>query len=138
MHLGTVLWTLMSSRFDFSLVNLFIIFYMFQSVLSELSGKGWNKLINVGDIKEGEVKALFNLIHKDKSGALSIDVNISISYNILSISSQEARNACKLIQARFEITEVDDWMSTVDKDKDDSLSYQEFRQSLEGKMEISE
>ena len=29
-------------------------------------------------------------------------------------------------------------MSTVDKDKDGSLSYEEFRQSLEGKMEISE
>jgi Ca2+-binding EF-hand superfamily protein len=29
-------------------------------------------------------------------------------------------------------------MSTVDKDKDGSLSYEEFRQSLEGKMEIRE
>ena len=49
---------------------------MVQSVLSEVSEKGWNKLSNVGDIKEGEVKALFNLIDKDKSGALSLDVNI--------------------------------------------------------------
>jgi hypothetical protein len=49
---------------------------MFQSVLSEVSEKGWNKLNNVGNIKEGEVKALFNLIDKDSSGAFSLDVNI--------------------------------------------------------------
>ena len=71
---------------------------------------------------------------------------------------QEVRKACKLIQARFEITEVrgeilkirvikntqeinliiqvDDWMATVDTNKDGSLSYEEFKQSLEGKMSI--
>ena len=61
---------------------------MFQSVLSEVSEKGWNKLSNVGDIKEGEVKALFNLIDKDKSGALSLDVNIFyiLQYSISIIS----------------------------------------------------
>ena len=41
-----------------------------------MSEKGWNKLSNVGNIKEGEVKALFNLIDKDKSGALSLDVSL--------------------------------------------------------------
>ena len=43
---------------------------------TEVSKKGWNKLSNVGNIKEGEVKALFNLIDKDKSGALSLDVTM--------------------------------------------------------------
>ena len=51
---------------------------------------------------------------------------------------QEARKACKLIQARFEITEVDEWMEKVDSNKDGSLSYEEFKHSLDGKMAISD
>ena len=47
-----------------------------QSVLSEVSEKGWNRLNNVGEIKEVEVKAMFNFIDKDKSGSLSLDVKI--------------------------------------------------------------
>ena len=39
-----------------------------------MSGKGWTRLNSAGDIKEFEVRALFNLIDKDKSGALSLDV----------------------------------------------------------------
>ena len=56
-------------------------------MLSEVSEKGWNKLSNVGDIKEEEVKALFNLIDKDKSGALSLDVSLLYfsHYHTLSI-----------------------------------------------------
>ena len=41
-----------------------------------MSEKGWNKLNNVGDIKEVEVKALFNLIDKDRSGELSLEVGL--------------------------------------------------------------
>eukprot|EP00091_Calanus_sinicus_P009770 TRINITY_DN22709_c0_g1_i1.p1 TRINITY_DN22709_c0_g1~~TRINITY_DN22709_c0_g1_i1.p1 ORF type:complete len:185 (+),score=82.29 TRINITY_DN22709_c0_g1_i1:79-555(+) len=96
-------------------------FEEFKSVLTAVSEKGWNKLTNVGDIKEVEVKALFNLIDKDRSGELSLD---------------EARQACKLIQARFKITKVDDWMDKVDTNKDGSLSYEEFKHSLDGKMAI--
>jgi hypothetical protein len=60
---------------------------MMKCVLSEVSEKGWNKLNNVGDIKEGEVKALFNLIDKDKSGELSLDVNMfSSSHDIAFLS----------------------------------------------------
>ena len=102
-----------------------------------MSEKGWNKLNNIGDIKEVEVKALFNLIDKDRSGELSLDVSIIgwvmiTSWYVL----YEARRACKLIQARFEITEVDDWMEKVDSNKDGSLSYEEFKHSLDGKMAI--
>ena len=56
-------------------------------MLSEVSEKGWNKLNNVGDIKEGEVKALFNLIDKDKSGELSLDVNMFSSSHDITILS---------------------------------------------------
>ena len=50
-----------------------------------MSEKGWNKLNNVGDIKEVEVKALFNLIDKDRSGELSLDVRIGVSGMITSL-----------------------------------------------------
>ena len=44
--------------------------------MTEVSEKGWNKLDNTKDIKEVEVKALFNLIDKDRSGEMSLDVRI--------------------------------------------------------------
>ena len=56
-----------------------------------LTDKGWNKLSNQEEVKEVEVRALFNMIDKDGSGELSLE---------------EARKACKLIQARFNISEV--------------------------------
>ena len=43
-----------------------------------------------------------------------------------------------MIQARFEITEVADWMDKVDSNKDGSLSYEEFKHSLDGKMAITD
>ena len=50
-----------------------------------VSGKGWNRLNSAGDIKEVEVRALFNLIDKDKSGALSLDVrSLLFTYYVLS------------------------------------------------------
>ena len=39
-----------------------------------LTEKGWNKLSNQEEVKEVEVKALFNLIDKDNSGELSLEV----------------------------------------------------------------
>ena len=72
--------------------------------------------------------------------------------------SQEARKACKLIQARFNIEEVfqilcdyssilchplfriqvDDWMAQVDSNQDGKLSYDEFKRSLDGKISVCE
>ena len=88
--------------------------------MSLLTEKGWNKLSNPDEVKEVEVKALFNMIDKDQSGELSLEVsdkNSQMHQNILVIilngnyfiefkSFQEARKACKLIQARFNISEV--------------------------------
>ena len=42
--------------------------------MSQLSEKGWNKLSNQEEVKEVEVRALFNLIDKDNSGELSLEV----------------------------------------------------------------
>ena len=47
--------------------------------MSQLSEKGWNKLSNQEEVKEVEVRALFNLIDKDNSGELSLEVGHSIS-----------------------------------------------------------
>merc|ERR1712156_207648 len=98
-------------------------FEEFKEVMGLLSEKGWNKLSNPDEVKEVEVKALFNMIDKDQSGELSLE---------------EARKACKLIQARFNISEVDDWMSQVDTNNDGRLSYDEFKKSLDGKITVTE
>ena len=42
--------------------------------MCQLSEKGWNKLSNQEEVKEVEVRALFNLIDKDNSGELSLEV----------------------------------------------------------------
>ena len=109
-----------------------------------LTEKGWTKLSNQAEVKEGELQALFNMIDRDGSGELSLE---------------EARKACKLIQARFNIsevihdfhfkttttyhqftflTQVDDWMNQVDSNQDGKLSYDEFMKSLDGKISICE
>ena len=41
-----------------------------------LTEKGWNKLSNHEEVKEVEVRALFNMIDKDNSGELSLEVCI--------------------------------------------------------------
>ena len=45
-----------------------------KGVLGQLTEKGWNKLSNQEEVKEVEVRALFNLIDKDSSGELSLEV----------------------------------------------------------------
>ena len=54
--------------------------------MCQLSEKGWNKLSNQEEVKEVEVRALFNLIDKDNSGELSLEVwNCILSTTILSL-----------------------------------------------------
>ena len=54
--------------------------------MGQLSEKGWNKLSNQDEVKEVEVRALFNLIDKDNSGELSLEVGHCIlSTTILSL-----------------------------------------------------
>merc|ERR1711936_947886 len=95
----------------------------FKGVMGQLTEKGWNKLSSQEEVKEVEVRALFNLIDKDNSGELSLE---------------EARKACKLIQARFNISEVEDWMAQVDANNDGKLSYDEFKKSLDEKITVTE
>ena len=53
---------------------------------------GWEKEIkNADEITEEEIKKVFDIVDKDKSGSLS---------------KREAKRACKLIGEKFGITEV--------------------------------
>ena len=76
--------------------------------MGQLTEKGWNKLSSQEEVKEVEVRTLFNLIDKDGSGELSLEVNLIQRRFTFShkYAYQEARKACKLIQARFNISEV--------------------------------
>lgn len=110
-----------------------------------LTDKGWNKLSNQDEVKEVEVRALFNLIDKDQSGELSLEVKHHVECLkclviklVSKLCVQEARKACKLIQARFDISEVDDWMSEVDSNQDGKLSFDEFKKSLDGKVSVTD
>ena len=50
--------------------------FLLHGVMSLLTEKGWNKLSNPDEVKEVEVKALFNMIDKDQSGELSLEVSL--------------------------------------------------------------
>ena len=82
----------------------------------EIEHAGWKqvgKFEDKSDIKEEEVRSLFNLIDKDKSGSLSKRVtsilfrkNLKMSKKSISCIFQEAKKAAKLIKDRFGIDEV--------------------------------
>ena len=76
MPVGTDLWILRSSRQADP--SLHFTEYGFQKVLSEVESAGWKKHGNVdgkGDITEEEIKSLFNMIDRDRSGSLSVRVD---------------------------------------------------------------
>ena len=60
--------------------------------MKKLNMTGWEKEIkNADEITEEEIKKVFDIVDKDKSGSLS---------------KREAKRACKLIGEKFGITEV--------------------------------
>ena len=60
--------------------------------MGQLKEKGWVKETkNADEINEDEVKKIFEIVDKDKSGSLS---------------KREAKRACKLIGEKFGITQV--------------------------------
>ena len=83
-----------------------------QAVLVEIESAGWKqvgKTEDKSDIKEEEVRSLFNLIDKDKSGSLSrrvISIDLERKKCLRSKNFQEAKKAAKLIKDRFGIEEV--------------------------------
>ena len=127
--------------------------------MSQLSEKGWNKLSNQEEVKEVEVRALFNLIDKDNSGELSLEVwngvfiiSSCVVYCYI-IGSKEGLqvdpgqvqhfgggikninlyNICLIIKNK-----VEDWMAQVDANNDGKLSYDEFKKSLDEKITVTE
>jgi len=92
-------------------------FPMFCDIMGELEEVGWKKAAQKkkGDITELDIKAIFNLVDVDKSGA---------------VSRREAHMACKLLNKRFGIDNVSDWMKEVDDNSDGKLSYKEFSHAV--------
>ena len=82
-----------------------------------LTEKGWTKLSNQAEVKEGELQALFNMIDRDGSGELSLE---------------EARKACKLIQARFKISEVTNEMIFILKRRQYIINLRFLRRLMTG------
>ncbi|XP_023329128.1 calmodulin [Eurytemora carolleeae] len=95
-------------------------FSKFCDIMRELEEAGWKKAAEKKkeDITETDIKAIFNLVDVDKSGSLS---------------RKEGNMACKLLQKRFGIVNVSEWMKEVDGDSDGKLDYEEFAGSI---MEI--
>ena len=63
-----------------------------QEVMRRMNEKGWVKETKAADqISEEEIRKVFDIVDKDKSGSLS---------------RREAKRACKLIAEKFGITEV--------------------------------
>ena len=63
-----------------------------QEVMRRMNEKGWVKETKAADqISEEEIRKVFDIVDKDKSGSLS---------------KREAKRACKLIGEKFGITEV--------------------------------
>jgi len=99
-------------------------FQEFKAVMVEIEDAGWRQVTKTEDksaIKEEEVRTLFNMIDKDRSGSLS---------------KREAKKAAKLIKDRFGIEEVDAWISEVDFNGDGVLSYEEFKMCFAENMKL--
>merc|ERR1712062_16916 len=92
----------------------------FKEVMSQVTSNGWQKCAGTSDgAQEEEIKALFDMIDKDKSGSLS---------------EREAKKACKLIEDRFGVDEVEEWLEKTDYNRDGSVSWEEFKFSIAGNM----
>ena len=72
-----------------------------QEVMRRMNEKGWVKETKAADqISEEEIRKVFDIVDKDKSGSLS---------------RREAKRACKLIAEKFGITEVTEFGITEEK-----------------------
>ena len=75
-------------------------------MLQEVENAGWRK-VGCGDINEEELRVLFDMIDKDKSGSLSARVTSWYGLEeVILVLFQEAKRATKLIKDRFAIEEV--------------------------------
>merc|ERR1712050_167206 len=94
-----------------------------QEIMAELEDAGWKKAADkkAEEVTEVDIKSIFKLVDMDDSGT---------------VSRTEARMATKLLQKRFGIKNVKDWMKDNDTDGDGRLSYAEFKKSLKQILNI--
>merc|ERR1712193_376451 len=92
-------------------------FKHFCDIMAELEDVGWKKAAEktADQVTDLDFKSIFNLVDIDKSGT---------------VSRTEARMAAKLLEKRFGIKDVKEWMKEYDADNDGRLSYMEFKKSL--------
>merc|ERR1712223_1757794 len=85
--------------------------------MTELEDAGWRKAQDkaADQVTDVDIKSVFNLVDIDKSGT---------------VSRTEARLAEKLLEKRFGIKDVKEWLKENDADNDGRLSYMEFKKSL--------
>merc|ERR1712032_852464 len=92
-------------------------FKHFCEAMTELEAAGWKKAEEktADQVTDVDIKSIFNLVDIDKSGT---------------VSRTEARMAAKLLEKRFGIKDVKEWLKDNDADNDGRLSYMEFKKSL--------
>jgi len=97
-------------------------FREFKDMMKKITESGWKKS-DGENIKEEDIRALFDMIDTDRSGSLS---------------KREAKKAAKLIRDRFGFDEIEDWIEKVDYDNDGILTYEEFKFSLAGNIDMKD
>jgi len=100
-------------------------FKNFCEIMTELEEAGWKKARekSADQVTDIDIKSVFNLVDIDKSGT---------------VSRTEARMAAKLLEKRFGIKDVKEWLKVNDADNDGRLSYMEFKKSLKNFLNINE
>merc|ERR1711936_1165076 len=100
-------------------------FKHFCEIMKELEEAGWRKAKekSADQVTDIDIKSVFNLVDIDKSGT---------------VSRTEARMAAKLLEKRFGIKDVKQWLKTHDSDNDGRLSYPEFKKSLKKFLNIND
>merc|ERR1712087_421460 len=100
-------------------------FKHFCEIMTELEEAGWKKAKDkaADQVTDVDIKSVFNLVDIDKSGT---------------VSRTEARMAAKLLEKRFGIKDVKQWLKTNDSDNDGRLSYLEFKKSLKKFLNIND
>merc|ERR1712083_496190 len=98
-------------------------FKHFCEIMAELEEAGWKKAKEktADQVTDIDIKSVFNLVDIDNSGT---------------VSRTEARMAAKLLEKRFGIKDVKEWLQSNDSDHDGRLSYMEFKKSLKSFLNI--
>merc|ERR1719220_704125 len=96
-----------------------------KEIMTDLEEAGWKKAKEktADQVTDIDIKSVFNLVDIDNSGT---------------VSRTEARMAAKLLEKRFGIKDVKEWLQSNDADNDGRLSFLEFKKSLKEFLNIND